>query len=385
MLSFASALLILAPLSLDAAFDKAVAKFTDPDALTLTYTARKLTGDRAEWRVKLLRPNMLLAESESMLVVADGTDITEMRKPAKAYKQWPQTAESLAELTSRADLLPAKMFFDKNKEWVKKTQPTAPRSRAGVALTGTKVTLGQTAAATFYVAPDGTIGILQHETTLAGSTETLLIDKFELTSGPVEAALFAKALPADAKPEAEPAAPLSEAAKAELAQGYIPYRTLTWDDFKIKNDGLSTTEYYIAAYLRYDYKSKSVKVGNQYQQLVTEFEVRSGLDANNTWRGPKFAAEPTQLLQHEQGHLDLHEVKARAIRAAFPKLVGKGSSPETARADLKAKITELVDTESAKNKELVTLYDKDTQHGQNKAEQERWYVRIQNLLKNRDK
>ncbi|HSI72133.1 MAG TPA: hypothetical protein VK934_03065, partial [Fimbriimonas sp.] len=254
----------------DSALDKAVAKFNTPEALAVTYTSRLLSGNKQDWKLKLVKPDKMLAESESQIFIVEGSQVTEYTKAGKTFTR---KGGEIGDLTSKPELLPARLFFEKP-EWLSKTKATAPRTRNGVRITGNEATLEGTRKATLYVSDAGDLVLLQVEYPQGTGTETVLIDKFELTPGPIDASAFSKVIPADATEQAEPPKPLSEAAKKAMADGRMPYKKLTWEDFEYRdqNDG----SYYIGTWREYSYHSKSTKVGNGYQSTITDWEILAG-------------------------------------------------------------------------------------------------------------
>ncbi|MEZ0326836.1 MAG: hypothetical protein ACAH95_13130 [Fimbriimonas sp.] len=381
-------LLATLAIAADSQFDKAIAALTQPEAVTVTYSIRNLTGDKSNWTLKMMRPNLLVAESESKLIIADGTDITELTKASKTYTKEPQTEEFLETLRSKPELILGRLYFERGAEWLGKQKAAPGRSRAGVALTGTLLTLPSGANATFYTPPtDPVIALIQIEPPKGITTDTFLIDKIELATAPPAKAEFQVQMPAGARPADAPVAELSPAAKEDLAKGLIPYHQLTWKDYKVVDSNDNKTAIYMGTYLLYSFKSKAAKSGAQYQATIAEIEIRSGLDSNKTWRSAKFPVEADRLLQHEQGHLDINEAGANGLRRAFKTKppIGYGATADAAADDLRSKIKQMLSESGDKTKALDAEYERATDLGRNESQQIAWNGKIAILMKGLDR
>src|SRR5213078_1603335 len=94
----------------------------------------------------------------------------------------------------------------------------------------------------------------------------------------------------------------------------IPYRQLTWNDFPI-SDGRDPLEAaHTQGRITYQYRSQVMGGGGSYTALVTALAFDSGFDPSGSWRRTQLVVDPDTLLKHEQGHLDINEIHAAALR-----------------------------------------------------------------------
>jgi hypothetical protein len=181
----------------------------------------------------------------------------------------------------------------------------------------------------------------------------------------------------------------------QLGGDLLYYRTLSRDDFR--SPTRPKTELLVRA-VQGEEMGAAVAVSivcvgeTEITRLETgEFQARpanlrfySVFDRERSWWNPRTTMKPEWILRHEQLHLDLAEISARALNASRTEMAedtqGVGSSPEDALSALasnwelrmKQAIDALVDLESR--------YDRETGHGLELGRQTEWYERIQRDL-----
>jgi len=122
---------------------------------------------------------------------------------------------------------------------------------------------------------------------------------------------------------------------------------------------------------------KVVKEGKYFRLANVHFVLK--LVPARTWvvKGK----ESKDLLRHEQGHWDIVGLLAREYQREIKKLRGDSVS------QLKARFRKLEARVQAKGERLNTgagLYDTQTDHGRNKAQQKRWDALIASCMRSRE-
>jgi hypothetical protein len=170
----------------------------------------------------------------------------------------------------------------------------------------------------------------------------------------------------------------------QAPEGPVPYHKLTWHDFRVddqirSNESVSA---HTAARISYHYRSNTAGRGGNYTALVTQVQILSGFDPSNSWRRSHTKSDPAQLLQHEQGHLDINEIKANALRQLklnlFP--VGRGATAQAARDDLRRNLQIFFDAQLQEVRQQQARYDQETEHGKQAQKQNEWNQAIKQAL-----
>src|SRR5439155_25775902 len=117
--------------------------------------------------------------------------------------------------------------------------------------------------------------------------------------------------------------------------------------------------------ITYQYRSRVIGGGGSYTAVITALAFDSGLDPSGSWRRSELKVDPAVLLKHEQGHLDINEIHAAALRNMKPKQlpIGKGPSANAAVRDLGAKLQALFDAQITAAQKEQEKYDQETDHG----------------------
>ncbi|MBN9504298.1 MAG: hypothetical protein BGO01_03935 [Armatimonadetes bacterium 55-13] len=169
----------------------------------------------------------------------------------------------------------------------------------------------------------------------------------------------------------------------EISQGYIPFKRLTLEDFKIDDKAHPEVAMYTLGFIHYSYRTQVVQHGRWFTASVTEWQVRSGLDRSQTTRKSWFQ-DTAKAMSHEQGHLNLNEIYGRLLARRGPKTfpVGQGESPQAALQTLAAKIAKIIDWYWEQNRSMQAQYDEDTDGGLDFLMQEKWDRAISARMKN---
>ena len=119
------------------------------------------------------------------------------------------------------------------------------------------------------------------------------------------------------------------------SEGYLPYHQLTTDDFPIREDPDAKKAAWIEVFLIYKYGYQLSARDGWFFAYVTEWNVRSGLNRNKSYR--KRSLLPADFpLSYFQGFLDLNELHAHRLAAMKPGELpsGRGAGREAAEKSL---------------------------------------------------
>jgi hypothetical protein len=170
--------------------------------------------------------------------------------------------------------------------------------------------------------------------------------------------------------------------KEEIAHGYLPYHRLVGTDFPVDDAAHPANGMYTAGFFHYDYQCRCVPQKGGVTASVTKWVVRSGFDRNKSSRKSWF--QPVEkFVVHEQGHLDINELRSRALAnikvTQLP--TGSGINFQSAIADLDRKLKELADRTSSEAQVEQDSYDLETNRGRNAAGQASATAAIHERLK----
>ncbi len=169
--------------------------------------------------------------------------------------------------------------------------------------------------------------------------------------------------------------------RKEIAQGYLPYHRLVRADFPVVNQTNSKWAMYTTGFVHYNYRYKC-HGEDPVVARVTDWKVRSGFDRNKSWRKSSFK-DVERLLPHEQGHLDINELRWRRLaRMPLDELPnGTGNTSAEAIDDLKSKLKALSASISKEDQAEQDAYDADTSHGTNSSKQKAATAALQERLR----
>jgi len=167
-------------------------------------------------------------------------------------------------------------------------------------------------------------------------------------------------------------------APAQSRGQLVPYHQLTWDDFRVSDSGDPSVQAHTQGRITYQYRSQVMGRGGSYTATISALAFASGFDPAGSWRKSQLAGDPAELLKHEQGHLDINEIHAAALRGMKPKQlpIGRGPFPNAAIRDLGDKLQTLFDARIAAAQKEQELYDKETDHGRVPEKQKEWNEKL---------
>ena len=138
----------------------------------------------------------------------------------------------------------------------------------------------------------------------------------------------------------------------------IPHQKITWDDFKGDIDPNSKFYAMTWWYVRYSYASPVFK----NQKAMVDIKVSYGLK-DNSWYKPDKISD--QLLNHEQGHLNIAYLLALDLHNIYQKTV-------FSKTNYKSRIDAIYKNTEAKYLEMEKRYDVETNHMYNVRTQKLW-------------
>lgn len=142
---------------------------------------------------------------------------------------------------------------------------------------------------------------------------------------------------------------------------------LTWDDFKGK---MRKSDPYDAATLSAVSSSFSGDNSN------LNFEVKAVFFPKGSKKKAK--KKSVELLKHEQGHFDITEIFARKLRQTLQNKTYRNYK------SIGKEVDKIYNKNNMAWRKFQNLYDKETDHSKNKAEQLEWNTKIQSQLKELD-
>lgn len=147
----------------------------------------------------------------------------------------------------------------------------------------------------------------------------------------------------------------------------IPYQKITWKDFKGEID--PNSDFYAMTWWFVNYQYNGPRFIDQ--KALIDIKVTYGLK-NNSWYKPDKISD--QLLNHEQGHLNIAYLLALDLRNIFLENTYN-------KSNYKSKIDSIYKNTEAKYLKMELLYDKDTRHMYDTKAQKRWDIFFNNEAK----
>jgi hypothetical protein len=128
---------------------------------------------------------------------------------------------------------------------------------------------------------------------------------------------------------------------------------------------------YTQGFMHYHFDMQWRESRNGATASITGFTVRSGFDKNKSWRRSNVKNNP-ELLEHEQGHLDINELNAERLKELKDIPATKGidyqEAMEKLRQTIRTRAEEIVKQSQAEQER----YDAETNHGRNYVRQAEW-------------
>ena len=146
--------------------------------------------------------------------------------------------------------------------------------------------------------------------------------------------------PAEAQEQKAPAAPTWE---DKIAKGFVPYKQLTVEDFKIDDQAHPEASFWVMPFLHPHYQYVTTWKDGWHYAYMFEWFVFSGFDKNESSRKSKFK-QMKRFLPFAQAYLDLNEIYARQLAALLPGELpsGRGATPQEARMALEKNLAALL-------------------------------------------
>lgn len=161
----------------------------------------------------------------------------------------------------------------------------------------------------------------------------------------------------------------------------LSYRALTWDDYRV-DDRASGLSAQTQTFLGYRLEARATGSGQSFTAIVASISFYGGMDRSRSWRRSIVDREDRLLLEHEQGHLDINEIKLRQLRALahsdMP--VGSGRTAKDALADLSRRMLSIYQGHVAEMQAAQRRYDDETGHGTREEVQREWTARLRRGL-----
>ena len=175
----------------------------------------------------------------------------------------------------------------------------------------------------------------------------------------------------------------------EVKEDLRPYGPISKDDFKAEPPPESEDEEEpeaaeIAMGVGYDAEPGTpTRTGTTYTATVGTLTTYAVMDRNSSWMrpGPGDPDYP-RLLNHEQKHFDLAQAFAKKLKRVLEGLVGTGTTPAAAIADLKQKMDKTYEEVKAEWDKVDKQYDEETKHGTDAAKQQEWDNKIAGWVQN---
>jgi hypothetical protein len=149
-------------------------------------------------------------------------------------------------------------------------------------------------------------------------------------------------------------------------------RSVTWDEFHEvpTNPEGGDEDAFISTAFPYTWDWENE--GRSYRVSNVRVEVR--LRAGESWvvKG----RQSDDLLSHEQGHYDITGLMGRDLAEDLSRVTASSESA------LKREVERIAQHYRTQGQALQRQYDRETNHGQNRSEQDRWKQRIRDAINN---
>lgn len=140
-----------------------------------------------------------------------------------------------------------------------------------------------------------------------------------------------------------------------------PYKTLTWEDFKMKPPQSLVNKGY-RAMTNTQWNLIDSTDGKKHWYIVEDW-----FNQDSSWT----VTSSLRALSHEQGHYDISKLWANKLRDSLAALKGTKSS----------KASDMFDHCWKEQKRLQEMFDKETRNGLNEAMERQWEEQIKKDIK----
>lgn len=163
----------------------------------------------------------------------------------------------------------------------------------------------------------------------------------------------------------------------------VPYKRLSWSDFRVDDTspGLSAqTQTYLS--YRYTARAERAPLATTFSASVASITFTGGFDRARSWRRSSVAESNSVLLEHEQGHLDINELKLRQLKnlhvTELP--MGRGKTAKAALDDLDSRLKKSYQWHLDDLEKTQIRYDRETNYGTRLDPQRDWSARLQRAI-----
>jgi hypothetical protein len=176
--------------------------------------------------------------------------------------------------------------------------------------------------------------------------------------------------------------PARDAGTSSGRDTHVPYRQLAWSDFRT-DDASPGFSAQTETFLTYRYTARAAGRPGRFEAMVVRITFSGGFDRARSWRRSNITPDDTRLLEHEQGHLDINELKARQLRTLRPTdlPVGQGKTRIEALKDLYARLAAFQRRQTRDVDGVQKGYDAETRFGTDGDVQARWTERLRRALR----
>ncbi len=147
-----------------------------------------------------------------------------------------------------------------------------------------------------------------------------------------------------------------------------PETKLHWDDFLAEAPSRNSFAAFTYTLINMEY-SATITEG----KVIPSFKIYAAFNRRRSWVKNQKEARTPEILAHEQAHFDISEITARRLRKAL-------LTETYSRKSLEQKINSIYQVTVQAGDEMQALYDQESDHGLNKAQQLKWSNRVKNEL-----
>jgi len=147
-----------------------------------------------------------------------------------------------------------------------------------------------------------------------------------------------------------------------------PETKLNWDDFLAEAPNRNSFAAFTYTLINMEY-SATITEG----KVIPSFKIYAAFNRRRSWVKNQKEARTPEILAHEQAHFDISEITARRLRKAL-------LTETYSRKSLEQKINSIYQVTVQAGDEMQALYDQESDHGLNKAQQLKWSNRVKNEL-----
>ena len=164
----------------------------------------------------------------------------------------------------------------------------------------------------------------------------------------------------------EKEAPTMPTWEDKIVKGFVPYKQLAVEDFKIDDQSHPGSSYWMRPFMQPHWEYVMTWKDGWHYADITKWLVFSGFDKNESSRKSKFK-EMKRALPFAQAYLDLYEVHARQLAALLPGELpsARGATEQEARVALEQNLDAFLKQKYQPLKAETDAFVKATNRGAN--------------------